>query len=116
MSTAPRPERLVVLVVGDADADVLVRRMTERRYAVTRVGSTGGFLRHGNVTLLSGVPAEDVAALLALAAEICPERIEVVPVPSLPMGGEGVPSVTTMDVRIGGAVIFVLPIERFERF
>jgi uncharacterized protein YaaQ len=38
---------------------------------VTRVASTGGFLRRGNVTLLIGVEAEQVQPVIDLLRETC---------------------------------------------
>jgi uncharacterized protein YaaQ len=52
--------KLLVFVTEDAVADNTVDALVEQGFRVTRLASTGGFLRKGNTTLLVGV--EDNAA------------------------------------------------------
>lgn len=116
-ATEERGERLklLVVIVADTDADGLIAAMIERGFPATKIGSTGGFLRRGNTTLLSGVEAEAVDDVLALVRRLCPARTELLTVNALPVAGE-VPFLTEpIEVRAGGAVIFVLDVERFER-
>ena len=47
--------------------------------------------------------------------EICHARKEFVPVQTLPFLGDGSFSAEPVEVRVGGAIIFVLEISRFER-
>jgi uncharacterized protein YaaQ len=47
--------KLIVATIQDQDADAATSNLTNRGYRVTRIGSTGGFLRQGNTTLLVGV-------------------------------------------------------------
>jgi uncharacterized protein YaaQ len=47
--------RLVIAVVQDQDVHRLLTKLNEKRYSVTKLASTGGFLRQGNTTLLVGV-------------------------------------------------------------
>lgn len=111
----PEAHKLLVMIVADADADALVRALVQRRHAATKIGSSGGFLRRGNTTLLCGVPAGAVDDVLALVARLCPARSELLTLGALPLAGE-VPFVTEpVEVRVGGAVVFVLNVERFER-
>lgn len=108
-------QKLLLIIVADADADGLVRAMIQRGHPATKIGSTGGFLRRGNTTLLSGVPAAEVEPILALVRQLCPARRELLTLGSLPLAGE-VPFISEpVEVRAGGAVVFVLHVERFER-
>jgi uncharacterized protein YaaQ len=52
--------KLLVFVTEDSVADPTVDALVEQGFRVTRLASTGGFLRKGNTTLLVGV--EDNAA------------------------------------------------------
>lgn len=107
--------KLLVVIVADADAEGLIGAMIERGFPATKIGSTGGFLRRGNTTLLSGVEAGEVDDVLALVRRLCPARTELLTVNALPVAGE-VPFLTEpIEVRAGGAVVFVLDVERFER-
>ena len=112
---APDAQKLLVIVVADVDADGLVRALVQSGHATTKIGSTGGFLRRGNTTLLCGVPSADVDGVLLLVRRLCPVRTELLTLGALPLAGE-VPFVTEpVEVRVGGAVVFVLDVERFER-
>jgi len=107
--------KLAIIIVSDTDADGLVRAMVERGYPATKIGSTGGFLRRGNTTVLSGVEADRVDDVISLVRRLCPVRTELLAISALPLAGE-IPFVNEpVEVRAGGAVIFVLDIERFER-
>ena len=107
--------KLAIIIVSDTDADGLVRAMVERGYPATKIGSTGGFLRRGNTTLLSGVESDRVDDVISLVRRLCPVRTELLAIAALPLAGE-IPVVNEpVEVRAGGAVIFVLDIERFER-
>jgi len=63
--------KLMIAIVRDTDDGPVVERLTGQGYRVTRVASTGGFLRRGNVTLLIGVDAPQVQPVLDLLRETC---------------------------------------------
>ena len=85
--------KMVILIVKDNDAEEITQALTSEKYRVTRVASTGGFLRSGVVTLLLGVRDERVESALDLI------RKKLTPLPS----GEK------------RATLFVVPVERFEQ-
>lgn len=115
LNEPPDAQKLLVVIVSDHDADGLIRAMVERGLAATKIGSTGGFLRRGQSTLLIGVPAVDVDDVINAIRQTCPARSELLTVGALPLAGE-IPFVTEpVEVRVGGAVVFVLNVERFER-
>jgi uncharacterized protein YaaQ len=47
--------KLVIAIVHDDDAGELIRSLTEAGYSITKLATTGGFLKAGNTTLLIGV-------------------------------------------------------------
>ena len=61
----------VVAHDADADADAVVQSLVENLYRVTRVASTGGFLRRGNVTLMIGIEEDQVQAIIDLLHQTC---------------------------------------------
>ena len=111
----PDAQKLLVIIVADVDVDGLVRALVQRGHAATKIGSTGGFLRRGNTTLLCGVPAAGVDEVLTLIRALCPARSELLTLGALPLAGEGPFIAEPVEVRVGGAVVFVLNVERFER-
>lgn len=56
--------KMIIIIVDDSDADMLTQALTAENFRVTRVASTGGFLRSGVVTMLLGVEEEQVDVVL----------------------------------------------------
>jgi uncharacterized protein YaaQ len=108
------PAKLVLAIVSGHDGERLMQALVQQGLPATRIGSAGGFLRRGNATILSGVPAADVERVLGVVRRTCPERTELLPVQALPLMGNPTTG-PPREVRTGGAVIFVLDVERFER-
>lgn len=109
------PTKLVMMIVSDTDADDLMTALVERGVPATKIGSSGGFLRRGNVTIFSGVEDTQVDSVLDIVNEICTARTELVPVQTLPFIGDTAFSAEPIEVRAGGATIFVMNVERFQR-
>lgn len=107
--------KLVIIIASDSDADRLIKRLVEQGYPATKISSTGGFLRRGNATLLSGVEAGEMDALIAMIRAECHARTEYLPVQTLPFFGEGSVLAEPVEVRTGGAIVFVIDVERFEK-
>ena len=63
--------KLIIAIVRDTDDGPVVERLTGQGHRVTRVASTGGFLRRGNVTLLVGVEAQNVQPVIDVLRETC---------------------------------------------
>jgi uncharacterized protein YaaQ len=70
------PAKLVVAIVPDRVASKVVAALIERRFGATSVGSTGGFLRRGNTTILTGVPAAQADEAAALIEATCQSAAE----------------------------------------
>lgn len=83
--------KMMIVIVKDQDADNLTQALTAGSYRVTRVASTGGFLRSGVVTLLIGLEDDQVDAAIDLMRG------------KLPAGMQQEPR----------ASLFVVPVERF---
>jgi len=94
----------------------LLEVLSRKGYRATMVSTTGGFLREGNSTVLIGVEDELVPTVLDLIKENCHTRKQFVnPLPPIMEPGElYMPS--PIEVQVGGATVFVLDVERFERF
>ncbi len=98
-----------------SDGDRLVAALAKLGFGATRVGSSGGFLRRGSATVFSAAHESRVPELTALLHREFPEVVEPMALASLPFADElDMPSATTVDVRVGGAVLFVMPMERME--
>ena len=85
--------KMIILIVKDSEADALTRALTSAEYRVTRITSTGGFLRSGVATLLLGVDDLQVDSAIKLIRE------------TIAMGAP--------SEKHGS--LFVVPVERFEQ-
>lgn len=63
--------KLMLIIVHDADADIVTQELVDKEYRVTRMSSTGGFLRRGNSTLLVGVEDDHVHNVMDLLEQSC---------------------------------------------
>ena len=106
------PQKLVIVITDDDEADRLIDKLVERGYPATKVSSTGGFLRKGSATILSGVDGNDVNAVLVIIRAETKARTEYVPAQATPFPDTALPR-EPIPVRVGGAIVFVLNVERF---
>ncbi len=106
---------MVVAIVHNEDAGVLVDALLEKEFRATRLQSSGGFLKQSNATVLLGVEDDAVEDVMAIIAEHCTSRTQVVnPMPPIMEPGEFFMPYP-LEVEVGGATVFVVPVERFER-
>jgi uncharacterized protein YaaQ len=63
--------KLIIAVIRDVDDAPLTERLTKDGFRFTRMASTGGFLRKGNVTLLIGIPEEKIEDVVLIFRETC---------------------------------------------
>ena len=107
--------KLVVAIIHNEDAGALVDGLLEKEYRATRLHSSGGFLKQSNATIIVGVEDDAVEGVLAIVRENCTSRTQVVnPMPPIMEPGEFFMPYP-LEVEVGGATVFVLPVERFER-
>lgn len=108
--------KLLLAVIQDADSPGLIRKLSQAGFEVTKLASTGGFLREGNTTLMLGVDDERLDELKELISHNCRSRTRLA-TPSVPMGekGEGLVA-EPVEVPVGGAVLFVLDVAEFVKF
>jgi uncharacterized protein YaaQ len=107
--------KLVVAVVHNEDAGALVDALLDREYRATRLHSSGGFLKQSNATIILGVEDDAVDAVLGIIRETSKARTQVVnPMPPIMEPGEFFMPYP-LEVEVGGATVFVLPVDRFER-
>ena len=102
--------KLVVAIVHNEDAGALVDALLDKEFRATRVSSSGGFLKRSNATIFLGV--EEV---LSIVRDMCTSRTQVVnPMPPIMEPGEFFMPYP-LEVEVGGATVFVVPVDRYER-
>lgn len=107
--------KLVIAVVQDKDHRKVTEALLEQGYKFTIVASTGGLLREGNVTFLIGIEPEQVDKVIDVIGAHSKTREQLVNVfpPTIEPIGTCIPS--PVKVQVGGATVFVLDVERFEK-
>jgi uncharacterized protein YaaQ len=79
--------KMITMVLPPDQADDVVQLLLERGQRVTRLASTGGFLRQGRTSLIVGAEEQAVPGILEVVQQRAP-----------------------------GTVVLVLPLERYERY
>ena len=110
--------KLIIAIVQERDKHRLADMLLQQGVTFTKLGSTGGFLRQGNVTVLMGVEDEQVDGILEILQTICGTSEQYVNLSPEALVGLPLGTFSAHPVKSesGGAVAFVLPVEQFQRF
>ena len=103
------------MVIQNDDVKALTRALIDNEISVTRISSSGGFLRGGNTTLMIGIDEERLQLALDTIKEYSRRRQAItVPSTSLPntIGSTAIP----VQIVVGGATVFVLDVEQFVKY
>ncbi len=107
--------KLIFAVVQVKDVELCGDALTAAGFVSTRFDTQGGFLDSTNATLMIGVEDAQVDEVLAILHRHAKRRVEVLE-PSLPVAGTLAPVLApSLDVEVGGATVFVLPLDRCEK-
>ena len=105
--------KMVMAIINADDAQTVVSNLTKSGFSVTKLETTGGFLRTGNTTVLVGVDDEKLQDVLDIINKHSHSRKQLVPATS--EFGIGMIPTVPVEVSVGGATIFVMDVERFEK-
>ncbi len=108
--------KLIMAIVQDKDSNRLANEFIDANIRATKLSSTGGFLKAGNSTFIIGIDDDRVEEALELIKKTCQSRKQYVSTPmSLDISLDGqVPY--PVEVEVGGATVFVLPVEGFHQY
>jgi uncharacterized protein YaaQ len=106
--------KLVVAVIQDKDSSTLSSKLIANNFRATKLASTGGLLKAGNTTFLIGVEDDKVDDLLSLIHSTCQSRKQVLTPTNAYPAAESLH--LPLEVVVGGATVFVLPIDSFHHF
>ena len=105
--------KLVFAIVNNDDSSAVSAAMTKKGYSTTKLATTGGFLKAGNTTFITGVADDKVDDVLHIIGENSRKRTKMVP--STASFSAGMYAGMPVQVTVGGATIFVMGVERFEK-
>lgn len=106
--------KLVAAFVQEYDVAALTRAITGAGLRATVINSKGGFLRKGNATILSAVEDDRVQELIQIVDDNCRERTEIIRPDVIGDYADWYPP-HDVEVVVGGAIVFVVPIVHHER-
>ncbi len=115
---AEQSNKLVLAVLQEDDYDETVSALNYHGFFVTKLSSSGGFLKKKNVTILVGVEASRYVELMDLLRGRAGKRKRIVySAPTiLPGGGiESIPAAIPVQVETGGATVFTLSLDGLEK-
>jgi len=105
--------KLVLAIINRDDTNEVTRNLTKRGFSSTKLTTSGGFLLSGNVTILVGVDPDKVQEVIDIIKENSHSRTKTLP-STTEMSAGYYPSMP-VEITVGGATIFVVDIEHFER-
>ena len=108
--------KLIFAIISDEDAPRLMAEVNRAGFRVTKLNSTGGFLRSGNTTLMTVVDEKSTQDVLDIIHANSKSRKTAINAnrPPTTIGTSYGPY--PVEVTIGGATVFVVPVEYFEKF
>lgn len=86
--------KMIIAIVDDRDTQTVLESLHQEGFTVTKIDSTGGFLRRGNSTMMISAQERDVNHALDIISQTC------------------VPHINPLKKR---ATIMVLDVEHFEQ-
>ena len=110
--------KMIFAVVHKEDEGFVVERLNKEQISVTKLASTGGFLRKGNTTLMIGVEEENVDLVIQIIKEECSRRKEMLINPTYSAGTKGPVlgySAPPVTIDVGGATVFIVNVESYMK-
>ena len=108
--------KLIIAIVQDEDSSRLLTKLMQSGFGVTKLATTGGFLKAGNTTMLLGVEEERLQDAIHVIESVCKSRKQMTTAPAALTGmAHGEYTTYPVEVTVGGATLFILSIEQFMK-
>ena len=105
--------KLILAIVSNDDSSSVSSALTKNNFSVTRLATTGGFLRAGNTTIIVGTEDDKVEKAIEVIGNESKRRTEIVP--STASYDIGRYASFPVEVQVGGATIFVIDVEQLYK-
>ncbi len=108
--------KLIIAIVQDEDSSRLLSKLMQNGFGVTKLATTGGFLKAGNTTLLLGVSEEKIDEAIKIIESVCKSRKQLTSASTAVSGLNRAEYGTyPVEVTVGGATLFVLTVDQFMK-
>lgn len=104
--------KLLLVVVQDTDVNILMEELVDKGFRVTKLSSTGGFLKSGNTTIFTGVEEDQIDECLKIIETNCKKRKTTTAMVNPSMQG-ALFQTFPVEIEVGGATVFVLNVDQF---
>ena len=105
--------KMLLAIINSDDAHSVMNHLMEAGFQITKLATTGGFLRAGNVTILIGLEDSRLDEAMDLIRKYSNTRKQIIPTTA--NLGVGFHPAMPVEVTVGGATVFVLNDEQFEK-
>lgn len=105
--------KMLLAIINSDDAPNVMKGLMQEGFSITKLATTGGFLRAGNVTILIGLEDDKLDRAFELLREHSSSRKQIIPTTA--ELGMGFYPTMPVEVDVGGATVFVMNVERFEK-
>ncbi len=102
--------KLVLIIIQNDDSTDAVSALTKEGFFITKLATTGAFLSAGNTTLLIGTSEEKIPKIKEILSKTCIGTKQAEPFMSA-----FIPNASGANETVGGATMFVLNVESFEK-
>ncbi|HEY8443202.1 MAG TPA: cyclic-di-AMP receptor [Clostridia bacterium] len=108
--------KLIIAIVSKSDTKPLIKALLKGGYSVTKMSSTGGFLKVGTNTLLIGTHAERADQAIEIIKNTCKQHkydiSKVIREFRADFENENNKNENNKEIVVGGATIFVVETEK----
>ena len=111
--------KLVLAVIHEEDYDGVVSALNQHGFFVTKLSSSGGFLRKKNITILVGVEAARYVELMDLLKGRAGRRVKTVYTTPTVLHGSHMEtgmSAVPVQVETSGVTVFTLSLDSLDKF
>ena len=113
MAPVEKVDQLALVVASGRQAEELTQQLVRNSFYFTQIDSSGGILQEQTICLLIGFNQSRLPVLVGLAEQYCQPYHEYIPA-QINLA-EGAPPFPLIEAQAGGALIYVLDVERFEQ-
>ncbi len=108
--------KLIVAIIHDEDSSKITDELNKQGYSVTKLCSSGGFLRAGNTTLMIGIEDGKVDTVIGIILKNSEAREHSIKESKYNNSIMQLLIPNANKVVASGATIFVSNVEKYEKF
>ncbi|MGN0551444.1 MAG: cyclic-di-AMP receptor [Acutalibacteraceae bacterium] len=109
--------KMIYAIVYSEDDECVTEELNKNRFSVTKLSTTGGFLRKGNTTLMIVTDDDKTDEVISIIKANCAKRQQVNYSTAYMGTGMQIDNINVLPstIDVGGATIFVVNVEHFEK-